>query len=148
MKTWNWGKSIVAAFLLFFVFIFSFLYRVQTQPQYNSELVTDEYYKKDQRYSEEYDARTNAQALSEEPQLKNTASGIEVVFPAALCPVTKGTVSLYRPSDKNLDFTVPLVLSGNALLIPENRLVGGRWDITVEWVSGGKPYFIKEQLYR
>lgn len=148
MKNWNWGKGIVAAFLLFIVFIFSFLYRVQTQPQYNSELVTEEYYKKDMRYSDEYDARRNAESLKEEPQLKNTAAGIEIVFPPESGAVSKGTVSLYRPSDKNLDFTLPLVLSGNTMLIPENRLVGGRWDITLEWVSGGKSYIIKQQLYR
>jgi hypothetical protein len=33
------------------------------------------------------------------------------------------------------------------LLIPKSKLVGGRWDINMEWEYNGKAYLSKETLY-
>ena len=53
----------------------------------------------------------------------------------------KGTVFLYRPSNEHLDFDFPLVLSGSNLLIPDERLLDGRWNITVDWeYENTRPY--------
>ncbi|MEX0363235.1 MAG: FixH family protein, partial [Allomuricauda sp.] len=57
-----------------------------------------------------------------------------------------GTVSLYRPSNKHLDIDFPLSLSNTHLLIPDNSLVGGRWDIAIKWSYEGNTFLHKEKL--
>jgi len=58
----------------------------------------------------------------------------------------KGTVSLYRPSNKQLDFDLPISLSNTHLLIPDKRLLDGRWDIKIKWEINGDSYLQKEKI--
>ncbi|HTO35427.1 MAG TPA: FixH family protein, partial [Flavobacterium sp.] len=58
-----------------------------------------------------------------------------------------GTVSLYRPSNQKLDFEIPISISDSHLLIPKHSLVGGRWDITVNWKYNEKEFLNSENIY-
>jgi len=55
-------------------------------------------------------------------------------------------VFLYRPSNKQLDFETTLSLSKSYLLIPDNRLVDGRWDIKIDWQYNGISYLYKKDI--
>ncbi len=70
-----------------------------------------------------------------------------VLFPETMDPKEiKGTVSLYRPSNKQLDFDLALSTSNNYLLIPDKRLLDGRWDIKALWEYRGKTYLYKKSI--
>jgi len=143
----NWGTGIVIAFALFISFIMYFVISVQTNSKYDNELVVDEYYKKDTHFEEEMTKLRNAAQLTQKPTIANETEGIKVVFPAnfELGKVT-GKVSLYRASNKKLDFEMP-ISSDPYLLIPKSKLVGGLWDISLEWKYNGKEYIIKDKVY-
>jgi hypothetical protein len=144
----NWGTAIVIAFALFMSFILFFVFRVQSDSKYDNELVTEEYYKKEATVQKDIEYVNNANALSEKVKINNASEGITVSFPKDLdFKKIKGTVSLYRPSNKKLDFVNPIALSDSDLLIPKKNLVGGLWDITVEWTYEGKTYLNKEEVY-
>lgn len=144
----NWGTSIVIAFALFISFILFFVIKAQTETKYNNELVVEEYYKHDAKFGEEMSRIQNAQDLTEKPIISTEAATISIVFPQTFDPKKiTGTVSLYRPSNKNLDFEIPISLSSTTLLIPKKSLVDGRWDIRMEWQYNGKSYLTKETLY-
>jgi len=144
----NWGTAIVIAFALFMSFILFFVFKVQSDSKYDNELVTDEYYKKEALVQNDINSERNANALSQKLVITNTAEGIIVSFPKDLdFNKIKGTVSLYRPSNKKLDFVNPIALSNSDLLIPKKNLVGGLWDITVAWTYEGQSYLNKEELY-
>jgi nitrogen fixation protein FixH len=144
----NWGTGIVIAIALFMSFILYFVIKVQSNSKYDNELVVEEYYKKDARFSEEMDRVQNAQDLDQKPIITKTAAGITIVFPAVYDPKNiKGKVSLYRPSNKKLDFEMLISLSDPSLLIPKSNLVGGRWDLNMEWQYNGKLYLTKEIIY-
>ncbi|MBC5836647.1 FixH family protein [Flavobacterium muglaense] len=144
----NWGTGIVIAIALFMSFILYFVIKVQSNSKYDNELVVEEYYKHDARFSEEMTRIQNAHDLAQKPVISKAAEGFTVVFPATFTPEKiKGKVSLYRPSMKNLDFEIPISLSNPTLLIPKSRLVGGRWDINMEWQYDGKSYLTKEVIY-
>jgi hypothetical protein len=144
----NWGTAVVIAFALFMSFILFFVFRVQTNSKYDNELVAEEYYKKEATVQKDINSVQNANALSQKLIIGNTAEGIMISFPSALdYKKIKGTVSLYRPSNKKLDFAIPIALANSDLLIPKMNLVGGLWDITVEWTYDGKTYLNKEELY-
>ena len=144
----NWGTAIILAFGLFMTFILFFVFKVQSNSKYDNELVVDEYYKHDAHFGDEMIRVQNAHDLVKKPKIVSNENGVTVDFPEAFVPnKIKGKVSLYRPSNKKLDFEVPISLSSSTLLIPKTSLVGGRWDINMEWQYEGKSYLTKEVIY-
>jgi hypothetical protein len=143
----NWGTGIVIAFVLFITFILYFVFKVQSDAQYDHEMVTEEYYKKELNFQHQIDKQTNANNLTEKISIVSNANGVVIVFPKEF-DVTKikGKVSLYRPSNQKLDFEVPISLSSSNLLIPKSDLVDGRWDIAVEWEYEGKEFLNKKGI--
>ncbi|NER14845.1 cytochrome C oxidase Cbb3 [Leptobacterium flavescens] len=143
----NWGTGIVLVFAAFIGFIMYFVITMSTNKQYNHDLVSEEYYKKELGFQKEIDAEQNAVHLEENISGEKTAEGWLLKFPASLDPgKIEGKVFLYRPSDKRLDFNLPIVISDTYLLIPDKRLLGGRWNITVDWQYEGKSYLFKDQI--
>ncbi len=144
----SWGTSIVIAFALFMSFILYFVIKVQSNSKYDNELVVDEYYKKDAKFGAEMVRVQNAADLSDKPTISASNGEVRVAFPKIYdSKKIVGKVSLYRPSNKKLDFEIPLSLTNSTLLIPKKSLVGGRWDITIDWQYEGKLYTTKEDLY-
>ena len=144
----NWGTGIAIAIALFMAFILYFVIKVQSNSKYDNELVVEEYYKHDAVFEQEMERIQNAHDLAEKPVFTKTEAGVTVVFPAVFIPnKIKGKVSLYRPSNKKLDFETSISLSNPSLLIPKSNLVGGRWDINMEWQYEGKEYLTKETIY-
>lgn len=144
----GWGTSIVIAFALFITFILYFVIKVQSDSKYDNELVVEEYYKKDAQYGEDYVKMQNAQDLTEKPKVIQKGDSLEIKFPSSIAlKEIQGTVSFYRPSNKKLDFQVPILLSKPSLLIPKTNLVGGRWDILIDWEYQSKSYKMKETIY-
>ena len=144
----NWGTSIVIAFVLFASFIFYFIIRVETESKFDNDLVVEEYYKHDAKFGEEMVRVQNAQDLKQKPIITNTLGNVTIAFPESYIPKNiKGKVSLYRPSNKKLDFEIPISLTNVTLLIPKKSLVDGRWDINMEWQYEGKSYLTKETIY-
>ena len=144
----NWGTGIVIAFAVFITFILYFVFSVQSNSKYDNELVVEEYYKHDAKFGDEMIRIQNAQDLPQKPLVSNTSEGITIVFPAVFIEKEiKGKVSFYRPSDKKFDFEVPILLSNSSLNVPKGKLLGGRWDINMEWQYEGKQYLTKETIY-
>lgn len=143
----NWGTGLVIGMALFMGFILYMVITMSTNKEFSHDLVTEEYYEKEILYQNEIDAETNANALSENINGKKTEDGWLLSFPEEIMPSQiEGTVFLYRPSNKQLDFDFPIELSGSNLLIPDARLLGGRWNITIEWRYEGKSYLYKKPI--
>lgn len=142
----NWGTGIVLAFIGFISFILFFVVRMSMDHKANHDLVTENYYKAELGYQTEIDAENNALAKEAELSINKTPEGLILQFPKHLdFKEIKGSVSLYRPSNKHLDFDLPISLSQDYLLIPDNRLLDGRWDIKVSWEYKGEAYLFKEK---
>ena len=142
----NWGTGIVIAFIVFITFILFFVVRMTTDGRANHDLVTEEYYKAELGFQKEIDAEKNANKNAK-IFLEKTPEGLLLKFPENVdLKKVKGTVSLYRPSNKHLDFDLPISLSQAHLLIPDKRLLDGRWDIKVLWEYEGENYLHRETL--
>ncbi len=143
----NWGTGIVLSFIGFISFIMFFVVRMNTDDRANHDLVTEEYYKQELSFQKEIDAEKEANALPTQLQLKRIEEGLQIRFPKEMDPTKiDGIVSLYRPSNKHLDFDLPISLSNAHLLIPDKRLLDGRWDITIRWTYDGKNYLVKKSM--
>lgn len=144
----NWGTGIVIAFALFMSFILYFVFSVQSNSKYDNELVVEEYYKHDAKFGDEMVRVQNAQDLIQKPVITNDSHGITIVFPDVFVPKDiKGTVSFYRSSNKKFDFNIPISLTNATMNVPKKSLLGGRWEINMEWQYEGKKYLTKETIY-
>ena len=143
----NWGTGVVIAFALFITFILYFVFKVQSDSQYDHEMVTEEYYKKEQIFQQQIDKSQNAQDLKDKLTVTAQDGGVLISFPKSFEPAKiKGKVSFYRPSNQKLDLERTLSLSNSNLLIPKTDLVGGRWDITIDWEYEGVWYLNKQSV--
>lgn len=144
----NWGTGIVLGFLSFMSFILFFVLKLQTNSAYDNELVAKDYYKQEKNVQDNIDKQNNANHLPEKLSIQKTGEGIEIVFPKHFdATMINGTISLYRPSNQKLDFETKISLSGPIMLIPKNKLVGGLWEIAVDWKYENKEYLNKESIY-
>lgn len=143
----NWGTAIVLAFVGFIGFILFFVVRMSTDDRANHDLVTEDYYRAELGYQQELDDQNNTTENNVELIIEQTSNGILISFPRQLNHAKiSGTVTLYRPSNKNLDATLELNLTNNELLIRKDRLLEGRWDINVAWNYQGESYLTKKKL--
>ncbi|WP_375238761.1 FixH family protein [Aurantibacter sp.] len=143
----NWGTGIVLGMLAFISFILYLVITMVTDQNYSHDLVTEEYYAKEMLYQNEIDAENNANNLSEQLKGERTQEGWQILFPKELeYENIKGKVFLYRPSNMKLDFELPLYISNNKIIIPKQKMLDGRWNISIEWSCNGKPYLYKKEI--
>jgi nitrogen fixation protein FixH len=144
----NWGTGIVIAMVLFMSFILYFVLKVQLNDSYDRELVVNDYYQQELKVQGNIERKTNANALVTKVKIEKVKQGIEVSFPNDFdYKNITGKVSLYRPSNQKLDSEMKISLSSSHLLIPKSNLVGGLWDITIDWEYQGKEYRNKQTIY-
>ena len=143
----NWGTGIVLAFIGFISFIMFFIIKMNTNDKYDHDLVTEDYYAAELEYQNDINKEKKANTLEQNLTWKKTNEGIVVTFPEALeLKNITGKLFLYRPSNKQLDLEIPISLSNHNLLIPDKRLLDGRWNIKVDWQYNGNSYLYKKEI--
>jgi hypothetical protein len=143
----NWGTGIVLAFIGFISFIMYFIITMNVDKRFEHELVTEDYYGEELGYQNEIDKLNNSKKLVENITYNRTQEGLIIKFPETLnVEKITGKVFLYRPSNKHLDFETTISLSKSYLLIPDKRLVDGRWNISIDWQYNGNSYLFKESI--
>jgi len=143
----NWGTAIVLAFIGFISFIMYFVISMNFNDKYNHDLVTEDYYKKELGYQDDINKQNNAQALDQDITYEKTSEGLVFKFPENFdTKKITGKVFLYRPSNKQLDFETPISLSESYLLVPDKRLLDGRWNITIDWQYNETSYLFKKSI--
>ncbi|TDU39665.1 FixH protein [Gelidibacter sediminis] len=143
----NWGTGIVLAFIGFISFILYFVISMTVNKKYEHDLVTENYYGQELEFENELHKQRNAQTLKTDLFWSHTEDGLVITFPESMTPSDiTGKVFLYRPSNKQLDFESAISLSDHNLLIPDKRLLGGRWNIKVDWKYQGNAYIFKKDI--
>ena len=115
---------------------------------YDHSLVQEDYYQADLDYQQQYDKVSNANTTNL-LQVKHRAGSDELMLetvveqPEAL----SGTVLFFRPSDKRLDFEVPIQMDANGQQgISLKDVLPGRWRIKIDYFIGEKTYFTETDL--
>lgn len=143
----NWGTGIVLAFAAFIVFILSFVIRMNIQKKYDHQLVTEAYYARELSFQQDMDREQHTRKQGMDPRIERTEKGIYIDFPDHVDPETiSGSVSLYRPSDSKEDLEVPVKLSGKRLIIPDEKLLPGRWNVEIAWQYGENHYLTRKKI--
>ena len=143
----NWGTAIIIAFVCFISFIMYFVISMSTNKKYEHDLVVEDYYQQELKFQTDIDKEENAKDLASNVSWKKSDEGLIISFPKGLdINKIKGKVFLYRPSNKQLDFEILISLSNHNLLIPDNSLLDGRWNIKVDWTYNNKDYMYKTDI--
>jgi hypothetical protein len=120
---------------------------MNTNKKYNHDLVTEDYYKQELEFQKNIDKEQNAKTLNTDITWKKTNEGILLTFPETLkAQDISGKVFLYRPSNKSFDFEMEISLSDYNLLIPDKRLLDGRWNSTIDWMYNETNYLYKKKI--
>lgn len=143
----SWPAGIVIAIVSFMIFILSFVYKVTFMPEYDHHLVSEDYYKDELNYQQEIDKQNKGIELKENITIKKVATGLLISFPAEFdASKISGTVSFQRLSNDKIDFSFPIELTTSNLIIKDENLVDGRWDIKIEWSVNNIAYLYKEKI--
>lgn len=140
----NWGTGIVLAILAFVGFIMYFFIITLTDKKYDHQLVTEKYYEKELEFQDNIEKEKATIADSMQVEIKQyEGKGIDLIFPnKTKDKMVIGLVKLYRPSDEKKDFVIPITGLNNQQIIniPDEKLLPGRWDISVEYSVDEKDY--------
>mgnify|MGYP001143220617 FL=1 len=142
----NWGTGIVIAIIAFMSFIMYFVISMSTDHKFSHDLVTDNYYQKELEFQDQIDATKNAKLLDEDVKIVKSEKGLQIYFPKIFENEMEGKVFLYRPSNKQLDFEIPISITDNYLLVPEKSLLDGRWNISVKVTHNNKEYYFSKEI--
>lgn len=144
----NWGTSIVIAIVLFMVFILSFVYKTIFIEKYEHHLVSEDYYKEELYYQNEIDKINNGNRLIQNVTLSNSEKGIRIHFPSNMdFKNISGKISFLRHSNSQLDFERKIELTNNFMIIEDQYLVSGKWEIKVDWKYNEMAYLLKESWF-
>lgn len=143
----KWSTGIVIAIITFIGFIMVMVITMVTDAKYNHDLVTERYYQKELAYQQNINAITNIKKLKKNIKIKKVNKGLRIFFPENFIPKNiKGKVFLYRPSNKELDMEIPLSLTDHSLLVPDFNLLGGRWNISIDFTYKGVAYLFEKNI--
>lgn len=144
----GWGWSIVIAIAAFMIFILQFVYRTLADDSLEHHLVSEDYYKDELYYQQEIDKMNNANKLDKNVTVERVGNGMQVTFPEEMEQANiSGTIFFQRPSDKRVDFKKDIVLDKNIMLIVDDRLINGRWNIKIDWKYSDEEYLYKKELF-
>ena len=143
----NWGTGIVITIVAFISFIMFMVVKMMSNKAYDHDFVTEKYYQKELLYQDNIYAMNNVKNLKNSIKTEKTINGLKIYFPSDFNPKEiKGKVFLYRPSNKALDFEMKISLTNTFLLVPEESLLGGRWNIDVNFIYKNEPYLYHQKI--
>ena len=143
----SWPAGIIISLSAFIIFILSFVYKVVFLPEYDHHLVSDDYYKDEINYQQEINKLNNAAKLENNVFIENIDKGILIHFPLEFDKSKiLGVIYFKRMSNSKIDFQLPIKLESHNYLIPDEKLVDGRWDIKIEWTYIDQTYLFKKKI--
>lgn len=128
----RWGTAIVLSFALFIAFIGSMVIQIFNTPELQHELVTSNYYQKEQSLNQHIQAKKNAQSWQKEFTHK-----IDKEF-VSFGPLPNGyliTLNGYCPSDASKDFSISTILETKLSYVKLPLKVFGsqHWEVQLHW---------------
>jgi len=114
------------------------------------DLVVPNYYERQVKYQQQIDRIQRTKDLAEPLRLNYSSRQrlLEIYFPAFFQPEkVKGNITLYRPSDAALDYSIVIALNPEGKqFIPTTNLLPGLWRIKIDWESDGFDYYYEEAV--
>lgn len=145
-KKSKWG---VGLFLLYGGFVIFILMLALYASMHDMQMVEENYYQKDLTYQDQIERMKRANIPGNEIDVKISphSKNIQVVFPASMSENLSGTIKLFRPSNAELDFEIPIECNTMGVQEIETRtMAAGLWKIKIKWTSDTTEYFSESRV--
>jgi hypothetical protein len=141
----NWGWSMLLVYIIF-MSVFLFYFWRSFKELESNELVTEDYYEKELVYGDVLAKKKNADTMRVQVQIIKDTDGLRIIFPGYIKNI-EGNIFLYKPDNSKLDQTIPIKLDEKASQkIKKDKLIPGRWDVSLDWKINDVPYFIEKKI--
>jgi len=141
----NWGTGILIFLILFLSASAVFIVFAMKQ---DVNLVHKDYYEQGADYTEQMKVNARSVEFNEAVHTQIEIESLVVDFDTTFTlSIDSGNVLLFRPSNSSLDYSMPLQLSGNSVMIPKSNLVPGRYILKLNWYSGGLKYEVVKTVF-
>lgn len=137
----NWGKGIAIFLVLFIGFILTLAIILM---QANTDLVGEDYYKKEIAYEDEIVAQSNAKESGAKIETEVSEEGLFIHIKNVNSPEDVN-IHLLRGNNQELD--VSLQGDGAATFIERSKLVVGKYILTTTWKKNGATHQIKQDIW-
>lgn len=140
----NWGKSIVLSFVIFAVFIVTLVTICMKQ---DVGLVSSSYYKEELIYQQQMQSIENVVELHRPPAIIVSGNKLTLKFDQ-LNQIEKGGITLYRPSNSDLDRTFTVNSSeAQEISFDLANTPKGMYRAKFRWTMNGSEYYHEEVIY-
>jgi len=137
----SWGKGIIIAMTAFITFI---LYLVFTLTSKNTDLESEDYYKREIDFEQEIIASNNTNALEEKIKVTQDDDFVIIQMPTDKT-IDSSHVSLLKPDNKKLDLELDFEGTKN-LMIPKKDLTKGKYQLKINFIIESENYLYKDDL--
>jgi hypothetical protein len=140
----NWGNSLIIFFLIFFIWVFSFVFFAMRQ---NNDLVADDYYQLGAKYSDQISINQRSVAYRDSIEISTAGNNIQLFICKSL--VTTGDsikVYFFRSSDKAKDLRFSFSKPNSPLLIGKTGLLHGRYQVFISWNDKGEKFMVNKTV--
>jgi len=141
----SWGTGILIGIIIFITLSVTMTIIFMTQ---DVSLVSDNYYEKSLVYQDEINKQSRTKSLDEQVKINFNGEVVTILFPPDYSEKKiTGEIYFYRPSNQELDFKLPLLMSKEGYqLIAVERLEKGFWRLKLNWVMDGNGYYSERAI--
>jgi len=139
----NWGTRIFILYAGFVLFMLAMVYKTFRT---KVDLVTKDYYQQEIKYQGRIEAISNTKKLDEGINYEVSGGSVFIKFPPGHEDAV-GTVTLYRPSNKNYDKVFEIALDKNQMLVSIANSPRGLYKMMIDWTLDSTGYYFEDDLY-
>jgi len=140
----NWGRALIIFFIIFFVWVFSFVFFAMRQ---NIDLVSDDYYQKGAKYTDQININQRSLPYQDSIQISSTSNQVQIALSQGLVKSADSVqVYFFRSSDKTKDLWLTFKTAESPFLIDSKRLIHGRYQVYLSWSLKNENYSITKIL--
>lgn len=144
----TWGHAAVAIPVTIVVVFTTVLIRSMSDA-HKTELVAPDYYAREIRFQEQMDKNKNAIELHTQLTFDAVEMGSLLLLKGDYLPEQViGELTVYRPSDSKLDFTIPIKLDSNYTQFIARKLFEmGSYQIQLNWSVNGRACYLEKNIF-
>lgn len=138
----NWGKALVIFFILFFIWVFSFVFFAMRQ---QNDLVSDDYYQKGATYSDQITINQRSVTYQDSLQITPNGNNLQLTLCKSLASQQDSVhIYFFRSSDKTKDIRFAFKKAESPITITKASLSHGRYRVFVSWNHLDEKYLVQK----
>ncbi len=136
IMSWSWKITLV--YIGFATMILTLVFK---STQENYEMVTTDYYKKEQLHQEKIEGAKRVQSEKLSIIITVVSEGVQLIFPKNIASIRKN-IEVYCPTDQNKDKGIQT--TENSLMIP---LASAKYKLKISWINQGIYYYQEKEIW-